>query len=144
MTLFKYSNDAWRDPFMDFDHFLDRVFRSNSRFPMGSNRLFGNEHSMSVHADIFADDDGYKVIAELPGIPKKAINISLDNSVLTISGEHKVGKGDQAHSYKFSRWINVGSDVDVQKVAATLKDGMLAIVLPKREERKSKTISITG
>ena len=84
------------------------------------------------------------MIAELPGIPKDKIDISLENAVLTISAERTEGEGDSAKTFKLMRSISMHEDVNPDKVAATLKDGLLAVDLPKREERKPRSIKIKG
>jgi len=141
MTLFRYNNDLWRDPFNDLDQMFNRMFGSRGPSP-----FFYEESTVNAgfRADLFADDNGYKVIAELPGIPKDQIDVSLENAVLSITAETVSGSGDSEKKVKLSRSITVNEDVNPDKVAATYKDGLLAIDLPKREERKPRSIKIKG
>ncbi len=140
MKLIKYDN-FWNDPFAELDNAMRQVF--GDRFTRPS--FFWNElpelHS-GFRVDTYASDDGYMVVAELPGIPKEAINVNLENALLTISGEHKEGKGEDERTVRFNRTITVGDGIDANKVEATLKNGLLTITLPKVEERKPRAITV--
>jgi HSP20 family protein len=87
--------------------------------------------------------------AEVPGLPKEAINIDVNNYVLTISGERSEEK-EENHDYlrrervygKFSRSFRLPKTADVEKVSASLKDGVLEVKVPKKEEAKPKQVKI--
>ena len=94
-------------------------------------------------------DDKYRVELEVPGVKKDEINLSLKNDILTISWSRKREEKEEKskrRSYErsegsFTRSFNVdGADPD--KIEATLKDGLLKIVLPKHEKAKPKKIEI--
>jgi len=96
-------------------------------------------------------DTAYRVRAELPGMDKKDVNIEVDNDVLTISGERKYKNKDSdkkdysEFSYgKFSRSFNLPEDVKNDNIKASMKNGVLALEIPRMEEIKSdiKKISI--
>ena len=141
MKLIKYDN-FWNDPFADFENTMRQIF--GDRFNKPS--FFWNELPAELHSgfrvDTYSSDDGYKVVAELPGIPKEAIEVNLENALLTISGEHKEGDGDDERTIRFNRTITVGDGIDANKVEATLRDGLLTIALPKIEERKPRAITV--
>jgi HSP20 family protein len=90
------------------------------------------------------------VRAEIPGIEKKDINISLTDNLLTIKGEskkeEKEEKGDyyrrEISSSSFARSVTVPASVDVSKAVANLKDGVLEIKLPKAESSKRRNIMV--
>jgi HSP20 family protein len=100
--------------------------------------------------DISETENEYLVRADLPGIPKKDITVSVDNGVLTLSGErkeeHTEGKGANRRTERyygaFSRSFVLPGSVDTEKVKAAYKDGVLAVTLPKREEAKPKQINV--
>ena len=102
--------------------------------------------------DIWDDADHVYLEAEMPGIKKDEIDISMENGVLRIQGEkkHEEIKKDHTHhiqerSYgSFSRSFTLPSTVDPEKVDATLKDDVLKLVLNKREEVKAKRIEVKG
>ena len=113
----------------------------------GEEKRFG---TWAPAVDIAENENEYEVRADLPGIPKKDINVSVDNGVLTLSGERKEerteGKGANRRIKRyygtFSRSFSLPGSVDTEKVKAAYKDGVLAVTLPKREEAKPKQISV--
>jgi len=84
---------------------------------------------------IVRNDDELVLKAALPDTSVEGLDISLENSVLTIKGEQKV-------SYPFSRSFTVPTTVDSNKVSADYKDGVLTIKLPLREEAKPRQIKV--
>ena len=100
--------------------------------------------------DIYEDEHNIILTAETPGIDEKDLDISLENNVLTVSGERKMEnqeKQDNFHrierSYgRFTRSFNLPPTVDPDNVKAEFNNGLLKITLPKREEAKPKQIKI--
>jgi len=100
--------------------------------------------------DIEEDSDSIVVKAEIPGMKKEDIKVSVQSNILTITGERiheSETKNKTFHrverSYgKFSRLITLPTDVDSDKVKANYKDGILSITLPKPEEVKPKHIEV--
>ena len=100
--------------------------------------------------DLYEDKDRFVVKAELPGMKKEAIEISLHEGALTVSGERqREEKHEQAGVYreerefgKFRRSILLPKAVAADKVTATYQDGILTVALPKTEEVKPKQIEV--
>ena len=99
--------------------------------------------------DLYQTNDDIVAVVELPGMRKEDIEISLQDGMLTIGGERKESAQEdekQARSErfvgKFRRSISLPTRVDVNKVNATYKDGMLTVTLPKAEEVKPKQIQV--
>lgn len=100
--------------------------------------------------DIYEDEHNIILTAETPGIEEKDLDVSLENNVLTISGESKMEneeKQDNFHrverSYgRFTRSFNLPPTVDTENVKADYNNGVLKIALAKREEAKPKQIKI--
>jgi HSP20 family protein len=124
---------------------MDRLFSS----------LFGGayeerEGMWAPIVDIEEDNDSIMVKAEIPGMQKEDIKVSVQSNILTITGERKhesETKNKTFHrverSYgKFSRMITLPTDVDSDKVKANYKDGILSITLPKPEAVKPKHIDV--
>ena len=96
-------------------------------------------------------DKEVKVIAELPGIEQKDVEVEIADGVLTISGEKKSETEDKERRFseryygRFERRIPV-DDVEQDKVAASFKNGILTVTLPKSPtaQRKVKRIAING
>jgi HSP20 family protein len=100
--------------------------------------------------DIQETEDAYRLIAELPGLTKEDINITLENNVLRLSGERKFEKDVQKESYHrieraygtFTRSFALPQQVNSEKVEAAFKDGVLTIMVPKAEQAKPRKIAI--
>lgn len=100
--------------------------------------------------DLYEDKDNVFVKAELPGLKKEDIEVSLEDGVLTISGERKSEEkveGKEARRSErfygqFRRSISLSSEVKADQVTANYKDGVLTITLPKVEAAKPKQIEV--
>jgi len=100
--------------------------------------------------DLYEDKDSVVVRAELPGMKKEDIEISLHDGVLTLSGERKAEekyKGATACRSerfvgRFQRTLTLPTAVNGDKVSATYSDGILTVTLPKAEEAKPKHIPV--
>ncbi len=101
--------------------------------------------------DMIDSKDEILIYAELPGISKDDIKVKIHDGILTISGERKeLEVPEKANCLirerefgKFMRSIRLPHTVDVEKVSAEYKDGILKIRLPKKEEFKPKEIQIS-
>ena len=142
MKLIRYDN-FWNDPFEDFGNTIRQMFGDRYSLPELFSNEFGPVFDRSFRVDTFVNDEGYRVVAEIPGIPKESIDIKLENAILTISGEHKTGKGDSEKTIRFSRSVTVGDGINADKVEASLDNGLLTIDLPKVEDRKPKAITVS-
>jgi len=106
--------------------------------------------SWSPAVDIFETDGSIIVQAELPGVDRKDITLSLENNVLSLKGERRFEKETNQENYHriersygaFSRSFSIPAIVDDQKIKADYKDGILKIELPKKEQLKPKQIKI--
>jgi HSP20 family protein len=100
--------------------------------------------------DVYEDKDNLFVKAELAGLKKEDIEVSLEDGVLTLSGERKRDeKLAEAQTYRserfvgrFQRSITLPSEVKADQVAANYADGILTITLPKAEAAKPKQIEV--
>jgi HSP20 family protein len=100
--------------------------------------------------DVYEDLDNLVVRAEVPGMKKEDINISLEKDVLTVSGERrneKMSEGSETSREerffgRFTRSITLPKQVNANAVKATYKDGILTVTLPKAEEAKPKQIEV--
>jgi len=110
------------------------------------------EHEWSPKIDVEESKNYLKIKAEIPGIDEKNLNVSLDNHILTISGEKKEEseKKDEKNRYivserrfgSFSRSIKVPEDIKVDAIKAEYKNGILDLFLPKDETKAPKKIDI--
>lgn len=123
---------------------LDRFFNPFSVFDNG---LTNTAQGPAVI--VYETQDEYVFQAELPGWTREQVSINFENQTLTLSGNRELQNGDgrQYHRVEgfygqFSRSFNVPGTVDAGRVGAELKDGLLTVHLPKREEAKPRQIEV--
>lgn len=134
--------DRW---FEDFFSPRWSLFRPGSLFP------WRREISVPmVNVDVYEDKDEVVTKAELPGLTKDQISVSISDHLLTIKGEKKKEEDIEEENYRYSeraygsfaRTIELPAEVQADKAKASFKDGVLEIRVPKSEEAKRKQISI--
>ena len=139
------------DPFRDLSVLqerMNRLFEDAGRGYRGDEAAATTSWSPAV--DIYETENEIMVRAELPGIDRKDIALSLDNNVLTLKGERRFEKETRQENYHrieraygtFSRAFSIPAIVDEEKIRADYKDGILTIALPKKEQVKPKQIKI--
>lgn len=102
-------------------------------------------------AEIIESKDHFFVRAELPGVQKEAVKITLENNLLTLSGEKAYQAGPEDKTYhlretrygKFERSFRLSEGIDRQNIKAEFQDGVLEITLPKTKESLSREIAIS-
>ena len=138
------------DPIREFAAMQDRM-----------NRLFGNVYlrdedtafrgAWTPAVDIFETENHDLVVrAELPGIGREDIEVSVENSTLVLKGEKKFDAEVREESYRriersygtFHRSFSLPNTVDTSKVSADFKNGVLTVKLPFREEARPRTINV--
>ncbi|MBI1762627.1 MAG: Hsp20/alpha crystallin family protein [Acidobacteria bacterium] len=100
--------------------------------------------------DIFEDQNGIALEADLPGVKPEDFKLSIENYKLTLSGERKFEHEDKQGNWQrvergygnFSRTFSLPNTVNVEEVKAEFKNGVLRITLPKREEIKARQIQV--
>lgn len=126
-----------REHLSGFESLFDNFFPS---------RLQSDKNLFIPKVDIHDKDDHYEILADLPGVKKEDINVSLQNGVLSIeasmnkeSTEEKEGKviRRERHSGSFMRSFNVGSNVHQEDINANFENGVLTLVAPKMKETSS-------
>ncbi len=100
--------------------------------------------------NVTEDAENYYVRAELPGMNSDALNIQVTRNGISISGERKIPEEGNNVRYhrrereagKFSRLINLPGEVDVNKVEASMENGILKVTIPKSEAAKPRQITV--
>ncbi len=151
MALKKWTPfDLW-DPFREMRYLqerINRLFEPSLRRP--ATEALSLLDTGFPPVDIHEDANNIYLKAELPGVKKEDLNISVDNDVLTIKGEKKQESEVKEENYhrveryygSFSRSFTLPAGVDAGRVSATYKDGILSLTFPKREESKPKKIEV--
>jgi len=134
----------------EMNRLFDDVFRGFDIAPFGSDRSF--ERTMSwPNIEVNETDKQVNVIAELPGLEEKDVEVELADGALAIRGEKKTESEDKDRLFseryygRFERRIPV-DDVEQDKVSASFKNGVLTVTLPKSpaSQQKVKRIAING
>jgi HSP20 family protein len=100
------------------------------------------------HVEISETDNEVKLVAELPGTEEKDIELTLNDGMLTLKGEKKAETNGAVYSERwhgqFERTVQLGPDVDPDKIKAEFKNGVLTVTVGKRPEpqRQVKRIAI--
>lgn len=149
MTLAKWDRLAMQDPF-------SRLFESVITAPWVDQPNRASEPGDWAPAvDVSSDRDGYVFQFDLPGVDKDAIDVSIDQGVLKVSGERRsqrtVGEGEEDQSThrlervfgRFSRAFKLPGDADAGRVTASYVNGVLELRIAKQESAKPRRIEIS-
>jgi HSP20 family protein len=143
------------EPFRDLvtiqdrmNRLFDEAFRGVPRAGTEDDWALGGSWAPAV--DIFEQEGSIVLKAELPGVDPKDVDIRVENNTLTLRGERRFDNEVKRESYHrversygaFTRSFSLPNMVDVEKIKAEYKDGVLRVTLPKKEEAKPKQISI--
>ena len=136
-----------RDDFLTpFDKMFDSLFENN--YPEVVKQVGVKPYQGSAYpkVNVYEYDDKIGVIAEIPGLDKKDLQIEVEENTLTISGDKhglfddvkaKVLRKELKHS-SFKRSFELGELLDGEHITANFKDGILSVEVPKMEPKKSK------
>jgi HSP20 family protein len=129
---------------------MNRIFDDFARgFGLGLPARFG-AGGVWPHVEVSETDKEVTVVAELPGLDQKDVDLSLADGVLTLKGRKERDSNGTLYSERwhgeFQRSLSVGADVDPDTVTATFKNGVLTVTLGKRPEAQSqvKRIAISA
>ena len=141
---------SW-DPYRDFRGLAERFNRAFTGTPAR------RDEEMSLGSwlppvDIAEDKDRIVLTAELPGFKEDQIEIQMEGGVLTLRGERKFEDEKEGRNYhrversygQFVRSFTLPNNVDRENIKANFQNGLLEIVLPKREEAKPRQIRISS
>jgi HSP20 family protein len=150
MTLSKLTR--W-DPIREMAEIQNRFANLMGQAPIrlqenGEEALTSSEWVPAV--DIMEDDKEYAIKAELPEVRKDDVKVSVENGLLTISGERKFEKEEKNKKYHrveraygfFSRSFSLPDAAEANEVKAEYKDGVLHVHVPKSERAKAKRIEV--
>ncbi len=146
----KKQNESWY-PFSDIQNLhkeMNRLF--DFSFPKWDSETSLLSGQWAPAIDVYDSKDNVVVKADLPGLTKEDINVSVQDDLLTISGEKKQESEVKEKDYlrteryhgSFHRALRLPAQIDLSKVNANFKDGVLEITLGKKEEAKPKQITV--
>jgi len=140
------ANVTRYDSFSDFDNLFKGFLVRPMRFDLEA------PGEMSLKVDVTRTDDTYTVKAEMPGVKKDDINVSIDGSQVTISGEVKREKEEkkgeevvrsERYYGKVYRSFTLPQEVDEAKAIAKYADGVLNLTLPVKAKASSRKLAVS-
>ena len=142
MTLMRRTSPSWPSLNTFFDDFLTKDFFGNKWSD------FSDTGTTVPSVNIVESEDDFQVEMAAPGMTKNDFNVELDNDMLTISSEKEdtQEKKDRTYSRRefsyqaFRRSFNLPNTVEAEKIKAKYQDGVLRLVIPKKEEAKRKPV----
>jgi HSP20 family protein len=110
----------------------------------------GETAEWAPKVDVYEDSEALRIHAELPGVKKDDVKISVRDGMLTLRGERKFENEDKKENYyrlersygSFLRSFTLPNTVDADKIHAAMKDGVLELTIPKKPEAKPKEIKV--
>ncbi len=107
---------------------------------------------LSPRVDITETDKDVILVADMPGVNEKGVDVDLERNCLTIKGNReadpmegfKLTNGEYQPAYTYERQFTIGETIDRDNISASMKDGVLRLVLPKVPEAAPKRIQVKG
>ena len=139
LTLWRPHHDlfSWS---REFDHLFDAAAGN------------GHSHALSPAVDIDEEEGRFVIRADLPGMDQKDIEVRVHEGTLLLAGKREASQEEKSSSgyYRercygsFARSFKLGSSVDDSKIEASYENGVLTVVLPKKEEVKPRQIPVNS
>ena len=149
MTLMRRSREVW-DPFDFMRDLQSEMNRFLNLSPLRKDGDLAWARPFEPDIEVREEPDHFLVRADLPGIKKEELNISVTGNLLTLKGERKGETETKGRDYfyserfygAFSRTLELPTEVEADKMKAAYKDGVLELTLPKAESAKPKQIKV--
>ena len=140
---------ATRNPFQELGEMRNRLSEFFGGFPIRFPANGKNSEWLPL-VDITEDDQEYLFKADLPDVKKGDVKVTIENGLLSISGERKTETEEKKRKFhrlerffgRFERTFTVPEDADTKKIVAQFRDGVLQVHLPKRLIAKPKPVAI--
>jgi len=105
---------------------------------------------LKPQVDIIEDDEKVLLIADMPGVNEKNVDIDLQGNNLTIRGQREaidvegmtLKCAEYQPDYRYERQFTIGETIDLEKIEAAMKDGVLKLTLPKMKEATPRRIEV--
>lgn len=107
------------------------------------------EFTLRPVVDIFENDHGITMLADLPGVSNDRLNLQVDKDTLKISGDATIGAAQgmeplwaEIRSTRYERAFTLSSELDAENITAAMKNGVLTVSIPKRAEVRPRKIQV--
>jgi HSP20 family protein len=143
MTLVRY------EPISLFDQFNREINRIvNGKTALGNT---SQERNWMPAVDIREEDNRFILAADLPGVERKDVDVTLEDGVLSIHGERNVQTEEKREGFHrrervhgtFLRQFTLPDTVNAEQISATVKDGVLEVIIPKQDKPEPRKIAVS-
>jgi len=151
MSLVRY------EPYGLINRFQNELNRLGWLDPLSADAVNDDNTNVAVSqwrpaVDIKEDDSQFTILADIPGVDPKDIDVTMENGVLSIKGERQNEHVEENNGFRrvernsgsFYRRFSLPDTADAEKIEAKCKDGVLNIVLPKHAKVQPKKITVSG
>ena len=143
MTLVRY--EPW-NVMQQFRKEMDRLFDTGAR--EGNSNVVTSDWSPAV--DVKETEKDFLIVADIPGVDPKDIEVHMENGILTIKGQREAQKKEEREGYKriertygsFYRRFSLPDTANADKINAKSKNGVLEVTIPKHEKVQPRKISV--
>jgi HSP20 family protein len=130
---------------------FDQINSEMNRYLSMRDAAANQEHEWTPAVDIHEEDSCYMLTADIPGVNRQDVEITLEDGMLTVKGERKSETGVSEEGYRrkerihgtFVRQFNLPDTVDTANITARAEDGVLKIAIPKQEKPEPKKITVS-
>lgn len=137
-------------PLRELDRLIDSLFDRDGIFPMRWDRRHSGGERRTPRVDVIDHDTEVVLRAELPGLEREDLDVSVTQSTVTIKGEtHKESREEKGDYYRseiahgtFSRTIALPGEIDADKAEARFHNGILELTLPKLQEGHRRKVEV--
>ena len=151
MSLVRY------EPYGFVNRFQNELNRMGLFDSLAANAVNDDSSNVAVSqwrlaVDIQEEENQYVILADIPGVDPKNIDITMEDGVLSIKGDRRDENSEESNGYKrverntgsFYRRFSLPDTADADKIEALSKDGVLKLILPKHKKAQAKKITVNG
>lgn len=143
MNIVKYAPKTHMDRFFDTDRFFNDFWPWS---PVEGRRGFSED----LKVNIVENEENFTLTAEVPGLTEKDIDLETKDGYMTLKGHVEQSQDKEEEHYRmrefsrrsFERSFRIGEGIDPDNISAKLENGVLKVVLAKKEEAKPKTVKV--
>ena len=143
MNIVTYEPKSYLNRFFDNDRFFDSLIPWAPSWDVDKRSAFPK-------INVVENADDYTLTAEVPGMKEGDINVEIEDGTLTLTGRQEEKQETEEKNYRmrefqsrsFERSFRLGDGIDPDGVSAGIRNGVLTVALPKKEEAKPKSVKV--
>ena len=143
MNIVTYQPKSYLNRFFDNDRFFDSLIPWAPSWDVDKRSAFPK-------INVVENADDYTLTAEVPGMKEGDINVEIEDGTLTLTGRQEEKQETEEKNYRmrefqsrsFARSFRLGDGIDADRVSARIRNGILTVALPRKEEAKPKSVKV--